>query len=78
LRRLALADLVLFVPSGLTVWLFPATFVIAIPILVVIFIVGFVAAVVTAVCTCPASSWICRLSAAGSMVHGYYAQPPET
>jgi len=77
LRRLALADLVLFVASAFTAWCFPATFVFAVPILVVILIVAFVGAVVTAVCICPASSWICRLSAAGSMAHGFFAPPPD-
>lgn len=77
LRRLALADLVLLVLSALTLWFFPAAFVIAIPILVVILLVAFVAAVVAAVCTCPSTSWICRLAEAGSVMYGYYAQPPD-
>jgi Ca2+/Na+ antiporter len=68
---------VLLVLSALTLWFFPAAFVIAIPILVVIFLVAFVAAVVTAVCKCPSTSWICGLAEAGSGIYGYYARPPD-
>jgi hypothetical protein len=77
IRRLAFADVALFVLSALILWFFPAMFVIEFPILVVLFLVGFVAAVVTAVCLSPSTSWICRVGQAGSMMYGCYLQPPD-
>jgi hypothetical protein len=77
IRRVAIADIALFLLSALSLWFFPAMFVIEFPILVVIFLIGFVAAVVTAVCLSPSTSWIGRVGQAGSMMYGCYLQPPD-
>src|ERR1700722_13606088 len=77
LRRLAIADVALFVLTASTLWFFPTAFVIVIPIVAVIFVVGFVAAAVTAICLCPSTSRICSYWQAASMMCGYYVQPPD-